>query len=374
MTVKKRTWGNGKTCWEFCITVQKRPRKQYRRSGFRTKEQALQAEREAYLLLDTGKLNVASITFKEMFNIFIDHAEKNFAKATVINYKTMAYAHLGFFAHRKANEITSLVVQDWIDNVKPILSPYVLTNCIKLCKTVYNYCIKHDIVTINPFNKVDKVKLPKKIHNHLSLKEAIEMLDICKDVYPDFYPILAIAMFTGLRQGEIAGLKWVDIDFKKKTIYVRRQYTRKELKDDTKTVDSTRNVDMCEFVIKALLFHKQNSVILSEFVFVNQKGGNIDFRNIVVRRFKKLLEYCGYEKSHMRFHDLRGTFVDILLSKGVPVKYIQQQVGHTKISTTMDVYSNLLPEVNTKAIAILEEEINCEQIVSKYNPNKKDKS
>jgi integrase len=100
--------------------------------------------------------------------------------------------------------------------------------------------------------------------------------------------------------------------------------------------------------------HKVGSKLLSEFVFTNQIGGMPSPTNITRRRFKPLLEACGYKRNYMRFHDLRGTYVDIMLSQGIQDNYVQKQVGHSKISTTKDVYSNIIPEVNRHAVDILE--------------------
>ena len=64
------------------------------------------------------------------------------------------------------------------------------------------------------------------------------------------------------------------------------------------------------------------------------------------------------DKKYMRFYDLRGTYVDILLSQGIPIKYIQKQVGHSNFNTTMNAYSKLIKDVNENAINILEKSVN----------------
>lgn len=367
MAVKKRVWDNGKkSCWEFCITIQKKPRKQYRKSGFKTKLQAIEAEQEAITRLRAGEnLNAEKLLFKYISNIYLDHVKKQCEESTYNHYKMIYDKHLIIFHNKQLQEITPLFIQNWIDNTIQEKSPFVINSSIKFCKTVYNYALKNELLNKNPFKNIKKVEERPKEHGHLNLEKAMELLSVCKKHYPKYYPILATALFTGMRRGEILGLQWSDIDVDNRKIYIRRQLTKEKLKDKTKTLTSTRCVDIVPSLLNILLEHKKSRKVLSKFVFCNKFGKTLSPHNVGYRDFNNVLEKAGYEKTFMRFHDLRGTYVDVLLSNGIPIKYIQTQVGHTKISTTMDIYSKLLPEINSRAIDILETSINCEQIVSK---------
>lgn len=362
MTVRKRNLKNG-FCWEFCITISKNPRKQLRKSGFKTKGEAQKAEQETLQKINIGKICTDTITFKQVADCFMEHAE-NYSRNTEYNYNNMLNTHLKTFWGYRTKDIYPLLIDKWIDDMLKENSPYVVTNCIRFCKAVYNYAVSLEITEKNPFDKARKIRLPKKIHGRLEPKQAIKILTMCKDLYPETLGIIALGMFGGLRRGEILGLKWSDIDFSGGYIKIERQYTRNELKERLKTNESRRNIKMCETLKQILLFHKKESKILSQFVFVNKNGGMVSLKTLQ-NRFKKLLELCGLGRNFMRFHDLRGTYVDLSVKAGVPLKVIQRNVGHAKITTTSDIYSEILQSVEDNAAILFEKNLQfCEHIVN----------
>jgi len=352
MSIRKRPSKSGYV-WEFCITIQKRPRKQYRKGGFKTKLEAQKAEAIALNKFCAGQnLKAEETDFIVIADKLLEHTQKTKASATYRNYKN-SMKHLEYFHYMKIKDINSLIIENWI--IKSDKTNSTIRECIKFGKAVFNYAIKHRLTNYNPFKYVDVPKTEKPKHIRLLIPEAKEMLELCRDIYNDFYPILTLAIFTGMREGEILGLKWKDIDFKNGLAEVQRQFTNNELKTMLKTSSSYRKVDLSNKVMNVLKDHKRNCKILSEFVFTNQAGNLHNSRNLMNRRFKKLLEIMFKDKNYMRFHDLRGTYVDILLSKGVPLKYIQKQLGHANFLTTMNSYSELIRDVNDHAVNVLDE-------------------
>lgn len=355
MSIRKRQLKSGYT-WEFSITISKNPRKQYRKSGFKTKLEAQQAEVEALMKLKQGIiLDAENSTFEELAELFLKSCE-NKSKSINRNYRNSFYNHLQDFHSMHLKDINSLLVENWVKNCKK--TPETISECIKFAKAAFNYAIKHDLVNKNPFLKIDKPKSIPKERKRLSIDEALKLLEECKTIFPDFYPILATQIFTGLREGELLALKWKDFNFQTGKLKVQRQYTQGELKDSLKTSASYRTVDICPTLIKILKAYKKSSKVISEFVFVNSKGNLHNPRNLIQRRFKPLLEKIFGDKKYMRFYDLRGTYVDILLSQGIPLKYIQSQVGHSNFLTTMNAYSKLIKDVNEHAVNIIEKTVN----------------
>ncbi len=355
MSVRKRYKPDGSFVWEFCITIQKQPRKQYRKSGFKTKGEAVDAEQKALVLYKTGyNLSAENTTFKELAELFLEKS-KSKSKSINRNYSNSFRNHLQFFYNYKLKDLTSLIVEGWVRKCGE--TPNTIAECIKFAKAVYNYGIKHDIVIKNPFVKIERPQIVSKERKRLNVKEALNLLQKCKEVYPDFYPILATQLFTGLREGELLALKWKDFNFKEGKLNVRRQYTQGELKDSLKTSSSYRTIDICPTLVKILKRHRIEQAKISEFVFTNSKGNLHNPRNLIQRRFEPLLELIYKDKKYMRFYDLRGTYVDMLLSEGVPLKYIQSQVGHSNFLTTMNAYSKLVKDVNEHAVNVLEKTV-----------------
>ena len=355
MSVRKRFKKDGSYVWEFCITIQKHPRKQYRKSGFKTKTEAQQAEYEAVSMQLNGyKLDKENLTFKALAEMFLETC-KNKSKSINRNYNNTFNNHLKHFYEIKIKDITSLHIEKWINECHK--TPPTIDECIKFCKAVFNYGIKHDIVLKNPFLRLEKPKRIPKERKRLSIEEALTLLKECKQIYPDFYPILATQIFTGMREGELLAIKWSDIDFKNGKLKVQRQYTQGELKETLKTSSSYRTIDICPTLIKILKEHRLQQGKINTFVFTNTKGNLHNPRNLIQRRFEPLLDKIYGDKKYMRFYDLRGTYVDILLSQGVPLKYIQSQVGHSNFLTTMNAYSKLVKDVNEHAVNILEKTV-----------------
>lgn len=356
MSIRKRIRKDGTFAWEFSLTISTKPRKQYRKGGFKTRAEAVKAEQEAITKFKSGyNLLTENSTFEDLALMFLKQCESK-SSAIQRNYNNSYKNHLQQFHKKRLNEITTLSVEAWVKACEK--TPNTIAECIKFAKAVYNYGIKHDIVLKNPFTKVDKPTVKEKDRNRLTKDEALQLLRLCKKRFPEFYAILATQIFTGVRVGELLALKWSDFDFKKGKVKIQRQYTQYELKDMLKTSSSRRTIDVCPALVRILQEFKKEQTLLSEFVFVNSNGNLHNSRNLIQRKFEPLLEEMFGDRKYMRFYDLRGTYVDILLSEGVPLKYIQSQVGHSNFLTTMNSYSKLIKDVNEHAVNVLDKIVN----------------
>lgn len=358
MTVRKRVTKTSAS-WEFCITIQKTPRKQYRKSGFKTKAEAKEAEQKALLLYQQGQLNADTILFRHLADIYMENAKKKFSESTIEEYSRMLKDHFSDWYHLKAKDITPQKAQNKLDDTDK--SVWVKEKIRKIGKAIFNYGIKKDKITFNPFTKTDSIETPHIIHNRLELNEAVLLLNKSIELYPEITGILALGLFGGLRRGEILGLKWTDINFDKQTLNIQRQYTKFGIKEYLKTKTSRRFIKMCDTLTDILKWHKKHNKILNEYVFWH-KGQILSLKKLQTN-FKFLLKACNLP--NMRFHDTRGTFVDLSLRAGVPMKLIQHNVGHAKITTTADIYTEILNSVKDNAAILFEKNLNdCEHIVS----------
>jgi integrase len=174
-----------------------------------------------------------------------------------------------------------------------------------------------------------------------------------------------LATSVGLRQGELLGLKWEDIDFEGKLLQVKRtlSVTKKGMVFvPPKSAKGCRSVALGAPTIEALRRHKtaqeeEKRKIGSlwedqELVFPNQTGRPMN-PWIVTKRFKRILKEEGLPE--VRFHDLRHTCATLLLTKGVHPKIVQELLGHSTISVTLDVYSHILPSLQREAVRAMED-------------------
>ncbi|MFI3228428.1 MAG: site-specific integrase [Clostridia bacterium] len=156
-----------------------------------------------------------------------------------------------------------------------------------------------------------------------------------------------VEIVTGLRRGELLGLKWSDIDFKDKILRIRRQILRvdgKIVEAPLKTKNSYRNVPIGADAVKILRKKQKNSN--SEYVFSSENGGPIS-PDSVLNMLHRVLERAGLEP--MRFHDLRHTFATIALQNGVDIKTVSGMLGHFSAGFTLDTYTHVTTEAQISA-------------------------
>ena len=186
----------------------------------------------------------------------------------------------------------------------------------------------------------------------LTVEEAQEFLDFARG-HKD-YPIIYTALYTGMRQGELLGLHWDDVDITRGVLKVQRTaqwvtgYGR--IEKPPKTEAGRREVDLPETVIKILReVRKQQAedrLFMAEkyqennIVFCQENGKPIDNSNLTYR-FRRLANAAGLP--NLRFHDLRHTHASLMLAAGEQLLVVQQRLGHEKPSTTADIYGHAIP-------------------------------
>lgn len=173
--------------------------------------------------------------------------------------------------------------------------------------------------------------------------------------------LLVLAVATGLRQGEMLGLRWGDLDLGRSTLQVRRQLHRDKTYGTPKA-KSRRRIDLAAPEIRALARHKarQDALRLArgaayedrDLVFCTDLGRPLGWRN-VTRAFKRILGAAGLKD--VRFHDLRHTNATLLLEAEVHPKIVQERLGHSTIAVTLDIYSHAIPSLGRGAADRLHE-------------------
>lgn len=158
-----------------------------------------------------------------------------------------------------------------------------------------------------------------------------------------------LAITTGMRLGELLGLRYEDIDLQAGTLQVKRTVFNGQI-EAPKTLKGKRSIKLTQTSIKALQKHQK----VSEWVFSTKVGTPISVHNLHNRSWKPLLNKTGLPLD-TRFHDLRHTCATLLLTKGVHPKIVQELLGHSSISITLDTYSHGLPNMQEKAVRAMED-------------------
>lgn len=218
------------------------------------------------------------------------------------------------------------------------------------------YAMKTDLVTQNVAMKVDRPKKNDYQPVFLDAAELKKVFEVVKGTRLEL-PVL-VAAFYGLRRGEVCGLRWQAIDFVRGTITINHTVTtimidgKTEIiaQDSAKTKSSMRTLPLVgsfrEYFMEVLAAQELNKKVCGNcynyeydgYVFVDELGERIN-PDYLTSGFPKLLEKHGLKR--MRFHDLRHSCASLLLANGVPLKQIQEWLGHSDFSTTANIYAHL---------------------------------
>ncbi len=181
----------------------------------------------------------------------------------------------------------------------------------------------------------------------LDKTEIKQLLEIAKEFFPDFYPVVLTALTTGMTRSELLALTVDCIDFEKQVIKVEKSVYKGQIVKHRNKYQA-RDVYAPQELFKVL---KNNIKVSDEFVFLNTDGKIQDPDNMIKRRFNPLIAKAGIKP--VRFIDLRDTYAALLLEKNFPLTYVQQQLGHSSVNVTAERYKNLIPDVKIKSLEII---------------------
>ena len=227
-------------------------------------------------------------------------------------------------------------------------------------ESAFRQAVRWKMLAEDPCAGVDLPRVKRKEMEALSVEECRRFLSVAEE--SEWFPVLALALTTGMRPSEYLALKWTDIDWQRGTASVCRTIQVSGVEwtfDDTKRKRSRRIVKLQNFVLKALQGLKQAqeskrkeaSFLRSELMFVSASDLPLKQR-VVKREFRRLLAAAGIRP--IRLYDLRHTAATLGIAAGVSVKVISDQLGHASISFTLERYSHVLPSIQDEAAAKVE--------------------
>jgi integrase len=231
------------------------------------------------------------------------------------------------------------------------LSPGSLRFIRAILRTALKHAIGIELITRNPLAMVE---VPSVKQYHATILQPEEARRLLEAVRGDRLEALyTVALALGMRRGEIAALRWEDVDLAHGTLHVRRTLVRitgKVVSMPPKTEKGNRKIDLPAVVVTALRQHRfqqENEQRLTGsawkdegLVFTTPRG-----TALLLEKFGVMLQehLARAGLPHLRFHDLRHSCASFLLAQGVPPKVVQEILGHSSIAITMDVYGHLLP-------------------------------
>jgi len=191
----------------------------------------------------------------------------------------------------------------------------------------------------NTYRNIKPLKIQRSDVEPFTLSEVQSILKNIREDYRNYY---TVRFFTGLRTGEIDGLKWKYVDFEKRLILIRETIVRGE-EEYTKTDASQRDIQMSQIVYKALQDQYKTSGGRSEFVFCSTKGGYLDYNNVTKRVWYPILRHLGIQKR--RPYQTRHTAATLWLAAGENPEWIARQMGHASTEMLFKIYSRFVPNL-----------------------------
>ena len=357
----------------------------------RKKEEAIRRDKS-----DGIKTGNPNITINDIYELWL-HLKRGLKDNTFKNYQYMynQFVYDGFGRTRlcklKRSDVrrfyNKLVDTDGlkiatVDNIHTVLHQ------------VLNLAVEDDYIRYNPADNA--LKELRQVHNcdtekkkALTIAEQQLFLDFLKrnHTYSHWYPIFAVMLGTGMRVGEITGLRWQDIDFDKNTISVNHTLVYYNKGDNNgcsfaintpKSKAGWRTIPMTEDVRNAIIAEREYQQFLdvscnvsidtyTDFVFVN-RFGNVQHQGTLNKALRRIIRDCNEEVisknkgskdlvllPKFSCHILRHTFTTRLCEAGVNVKIIQDVLGHSDISTTMNIYADATKEMKDREFNTFEE-------------------
>ena len=307
---------------------------------------------------EVGDLS-SDMLFADYLLEWLEIAKGRLAVATYSSYAAMIKKPVGpYFRQRNLTlrELEARHLQMFYSEMLRKVKPNTVIHYHAIIHSALKYAVKTDMLVQNVADKVDRPKKNSFQPVFLSAEEMQKMFEALRGTKLEL-PVL-VAAFYGFRRGEVLGLKWDAIDFERRTISVIRTVTTITLdgkqteieQQSAKTKSSLRTLPLIgsfrEYFLQVKEAQELNKQICGNcynyeydgFVFVDELGERMR-ANYLTSAFPKFLESHGLRR--MRFHDLRHSCASLLLANGVPLKHIQEWLGHSDFTTTANIYAHL---------------------------------
>ncbi len=316
------------------------------KSGGTRRKDALALKRRIDAEIANGTFEkYGDITFSEMAMKWLEEsASLRLKQTTIEDYRQIIRNHLDpFFGEYLLRNISIRLVQEYIgQKTKEHLSPRTVNKTVTALNTIFAYAAHLEYVRANPISHAIR---PRRVRPRIVFWNQEQIRMFLNAVPDEYFAFVATAVLTGARQGELIALRWTNVDFSRKLIRIEYSYNPLNGESDPKTDSGRRSILISDKLVEILQNHLEQVVgAPGDLVFQNRAGHHINAQNMMSRVFYPTLKKAGLPR--IRFHDLRHTYAAILITMGENIKFIQTQLGHASLSTTMDTYGHLLPEAS----------------------------
>ncbi|MBR4235758.1 MAG: site-specific integrase [Clostridia bacterium] len=367
--------------WQGRFTIGRDPGtgKQIQRSVYgKTQAEVREKMTEILASLDKGTyIEPSRLTVGEWLDTWLNDYCVDIKSNTLSTYQTQIEQHLKpAFGAMLLSEVHPHYIQRFyiglLRNAEHPLSEKSIKNIHGIFHRALKQAVLLRYIAVNPADSVQLPRVQKKDIRPLEKEQVSAFLTAIKG--SDYETALTVALFTGVRQGELIGLSWDRVDFKQGTILIDRQMildrnTHTYMLAPTKT-DTTRKIKPAPLVMRTLAQQRtkqmQQRLMAGELwnegafagvglVFTNAFGAHL-CPNTLTHNVRKIGERIGIQG--LRFHDLRHTYAVLALLAGDDLKTVSASLGHSTITTTADIYMAYTDDMKNDSSARMEALIN----------------
>ncbi len=310
--------------------------------------------------------------FSDFCQIYLTAKKENISSTTYLLYETAIHRILiPKLGHLHLDELKPYHVQELInflatpsgrvDKKGEKLAPATIRRYLTILQSIMTMAWKQEYINSNPADtrrlEISKIVTPEV--EVFSNEEIAEILKMAQLEPIHIHAVIATAIYTGARRGEIAGLKWEDVDFEKRTMYIRRSVVKLAQQEPEiklpKTISSIRQMAipqaLCDILQELKKEQDRKKALLGEkwheegFLFTDWCG-HVMHPHTPTKQFDKFLKKYGFR--HLKFHGLRHSSATYLLSNGCDIKTVSKRLGHTSIDTT-NIYVHALAKTDKAA-------------------------
>jgi integrase len=301
------------------------------------------------------------------------HARPNLRMKTVAEYEKRIPRICEAIGHIKLRDLKASHLNTFYANLgEPgmnlktggTLSPETIRTYHRIISSILGYAVTEEVIDFNPASKVKLPKTKKTEAAYLDEKDARRVMELLHDEPIKYRAALTFDLLSGLRRGEVLGLRWQDVDFDDETITVVQtsQYIPKKglVTDDTKNDTSARPLKLARSAFLLLREYKkwqdeQRQACGSYWkdkdnrVFTGDEGYPMH-PDTLTHWFTDFAERHGYHGIHV--HSLRHSYASLMIADGTPLVVVSKRLGHAQVSTTANIYSHVIQSADEKAAKI----------------------
>jgi integrase len=360
--------------WSFTVDVGRDPstgkRKQRTKGGFTTKKEAQAALNDFQYESRKGTwIEPTSIKMKEFAYEWYETIKHNLRDTTAEQYSVKIKNNIvPMLGELKVQDIKVTHAHSF---AKSLLDQYHTSTAHKIysiMKMIMDYAVDLEIAPKNPFKSVNFIKNTNKKVETWKFEDLQKFLSVVKKHDDFYYSIFSFAAYTGMRKGEILGLRKSDVNFEENSLRVSQSIseTKKGVQaGDLKTPSSRRVVSLDEFTMNIIRQRiKKNNLLKlklgteyndQDLIFCHPDG-KIFRPSSINRPMRAFIKRAGVPK--IRFHDLRHTHATLLLELGVNPKIVAERLGHASVKITLDTYSHVSISMQGNAAELFSQKAN----------------